>query len=200
MSKTWAVLFDLDGVLIDACEWHYQALNKALFEICNVQISENEHLSTFNGLPTKTKLEILEQQNRISTKQKAQIWEKKQEYTIDAIKNNSIVDNSKLELINALKAHGIKVGCVTNSISKTAILMLETINLLDKLNVIITNEDVQNSKPSPEGYLKAMNLLGSNPENTIIVEDSDKGFAAAQASGFAQIMPTAKCSVFRLPE
>ena len=50
------VIFDMDGVLVDACDWHKGALNKALLELCNYQISEKDHYSIFNGLPTKTKL------------------------------------------------------------------------------------------------------------------------------------------------
>ena len=53
--KIKLVIFDLDGVLVDACEWHRAALNKALLEICDYEISQEDHYSVFNGIPTKVK-------------------------------------------------------------------------------------------------------------------------------------------------
>ena len=71
-SKSWgqknpgkmikAILYDLDGVLVDATEWHYESLNAALKEVCGFIINRDEHISTFNGIPTMKKLEILNQQ------------------------------------------------------------------------------------------------------------------------------------------
>ncbi len=58
MTKITAVLFDLDGVLVDATEWHYEALNRAL-GLFGYSISRHDHLSTYNGLPTRKKLEML---------------------------------------------------------------------------------------------------------------------------------------------
>lgn len=62
MRKIKAILFDMDGVLIDAKEWHYEALNEAL-RLFGVEISRYDHLHTFDGLPTKVKLEMLGEQN-----------------------------------------------------------------------------------------------------------------------------------------
>ena len=53
-----AILYDLDGVLVDATEWHYESLNESLYEVAGFRLSRQEHLSSFNGLPTKKKLEI----------------------------------------------------------------------------------------------------------------------------------------------
>ncbi|MDS1346373.1 HAD hydrolase-like protein [Planktothrix agardhii] len=58
MCKISAILFDMDGVLVDATEWHYQALNRAL-HLFGFNISRYQHLSTYNGLPTRKKLEVL---------------------------------------------------------------------------------------------------------------------------------------------
>ena len=53
------ILFDLDGVLVDACEWHYLALNRALKECGLSEISEQDHVKKFNGLPTRVKLKMM---------------------------------------------------------------------------------------------------------------------------------------------
>jgi beta-phosphoglucomutase-like phosphatase (HAD superfamily) len=58
MTRIKAVIFDMDGVLIDAKEWHYEALNRAL-TVYGFGISRHDHLATYDGLPTNTKLEIL---------------------------------------------------------------------------------------------------------------------------------------------
>ena len=65
--KIKAVIFDMDGVLIDAKEWHYQALNKAL-AIVGEEIELSEHQSTFDGLPTKSKLDLLSESGRLPLK------------------------------------------------------------------------------------------------------------------------------------
>ena len=182
------VLFDLDGVLVDACEWHYEALNLALQEISNIEISRDEHVTTFNGLPTKTKLNILTEQGRLSEADHDEIWNRKQDVTEEVIRKNCLqnegIDNTKVKLFQGLKESGIRTGCVTNSIRRTATLMLESTGQLDEgLEILITNEDVKNPKPDPEGYTKAISHFGFDPEEVLIVEDSDKGFQAASESG-----------------
>ena len=69
-----AILYDLDGVLVDATEWHYESLNDALNEIAGFIIKRDEHISTFNGIPTMKKLEILQKQNRLDRSLFEKIW------------------------------------------------------------------------------------------------------------------------------
>ena len=192
------VLFDLDGVLIDACEWHYEALNLALQEVAGIMIERSEHESTFNGLTTKTKLNILTDQGRLDASDHDAVWSKKQDATEQVIVRSAYErggpDEVKIELIAGLNIEDISVGCVTNSIKKTTILMLNTAGLLGNgIEFIVTNEDVQNPKPDPEGYLKAISHFGFDPAEVLIVEDSDKGFQAASATG-AHVMRVANAT------
>lgn len=186
-----AILFDLDGVLVDACEWHYQALNKSLYKNCNITISREDHINTFNGLPTNTKLEILEKKGLIDKKQFKKIWKDKQSLTIDCIEENSSIDHQKIMLHEKLKSMGITIVCVTNSIRQTASLMLEKTGQIEYFKFIVTNEDVDNPKPSPECYEKARQKLSLEKEEILIVEDSDKGYEAAIKSG---------CNVLRVKD
>ena len=71
------ILYDLDGVLVDATEWHYESLNNALKEVVGFIIKREEHISTFNGIPTIKKLEILHNQGRLDRSLFDKIWEKK---------------------------------------------------------------------------------------------------------------------------
>src|SRR5215471_1446992 len=82
--KIEAVLFDLDGVLVDATEWHYEALNRAL-GLFGFSISRYEHLSTYNGLPTRKKLEMLSVETKLPASLHGLINRVKQAYTREEI-------------------------------------------------------------------------------------------------------------------
>lgn len=176
-----AILYDLDGVLVNATEWHYESLNLALKEIAGFEIGRDEHLSTFNGIPTNTKLDILNKQGRLQKEQFQQIWDLKQEKTFEVINNTAFIDNVKIRLHEGTS--NIRKVCVTNSISKSAKLMLEKTGQLKYMEFVISNEDVWCPKPYPEGYIKAMIRLDLHPDECMVVEDSPKGLEAAKWSG-----------------
>ena len=176
------VIFDMDGVLVDACDWHKDALNEALKETYNYVISNEDHYGVFNGLPTKVKLNKLTEMGIVQAGQHEMINDLKQEKTIQIIKQQAQRDESKIELFKWLKEENIKVACFTNSIRKTATLMLEKAGVYDLLDCFVTNQDVEKPKPDPEGYLKVLKLFKCNPDNAIIVEDSPKGLKAAYAT------------------
>lgn len=178
------VLFDLDGVLVDAPDWHFYAFNLALNEVVQWYIERDDHEKNFNGLPTKVKLRMLEKRGIVHESQFEKLESLKQEKVVEIIKNEiTEEDKPKVLLMKELWAHGIKIGCVTNSIRKTTELMLDRMGILQYFDVIITNEDVSLAKPNAEGYITAMDRLQSTPESTVIIEDSPKGIQAAKASG-----------------
>ena len=176
-----AILYDLDGVLVDATEWHYESLNEALYEVAGFRLSRQEHLSTFNGLPTEKKMKILNEQGRIDKKFFQSVWDLKQKKTLDVIRQFAFKDGVKRRLHEGTKTY--KKICVTNSIKESAFLMLEKTGQLEYMDEIITNEDVKEPKPNPEGYLKAISILKLNPSECMIVEDAEKGILAAKKSG-----------------
>ena len=176
-----AILYDLDGVLVDATEWHYESLNLALEQIKGFKIKREEHIQTFNGLPTIKKLEILFEQRRIEKNDFDSIWKKKQDLTIGVIEKSAFIDQTKIRLHNTTKSY--KKVCVTNSIRETALLMLEKTGQLEFMDFVISNEDVSLPKPSPEGYLQAISRLELKAEECMIVEDAPKGIEAGKSSG-----------------
>lgn len=177
-----AVLFDMDGVLIDAREWHYDALNQAL-ELFGLSISRESHLKRFNGLSTKKKLSMLTMDQELPVELHDVIEAVKQDRTLRIAAQKCFPNVAHQVLITRLKASGIKVGLVTNSIRKTTEFMLEYAGLLKFMDVIVTNEDVMEGKPSPEGYLLAMRTLGVEPKNCVVIEDGDYGVLAAKNAG-----------------
>jgi HAD superfamily hydrolase (TIGR01509 family) len=178
-----AIIFDMDGVLVDACDWHREAFNEALKHFYNYEISLEDHYKNFNGLPTKVKLEILEGRGIASREHFEAIENIKQEKTLEIIEKKAKYRQEKVELINFLKSKNIKVACYTNSIRKTASLMLDKTGVLSLLDLLITNQDVKKSKPSPDGYLLCLDKLNVTNKDVIIIEDSDKGIQAAKESG-----------------
>ena len=176
--KIKSILFDLDGVLVDACDWHYISLNRALEEVVGFCISREDHINTYNGLPTAVKLKMLGLDDATSKK----VWKAKQDYTLDTIRENGKIQHEKIELFNYLKDNDIKIACVTNSIRMTTHEMLRSTAQFKYIDIIITNEDVENNKPHPDCYDFAVKKLGVKPNGCIIVEDSPKGIEAANAS------------------
>jgi HAD superfamily hydrolase (TIGR01509 family) len=177
-----AVLFDLDGVLVNMPDGHYEALNKAL-ALFGAQIGREEHLQYFNGLPTRKKLEELENQGRLPKGLREFINNVKQKHTKDIIPKYCPPDYSKIILLQHLKDKGYTLACCSNSIKETLHLMLKSSHLFDFFDLIVGNDEVQNPKPHPETYLYAFQKLGVEPHECIIVEDAPPGIAAAKASG-----------------
>lgn len=182
MTSIKCVLFDMDGVLIDARDWHYDALNEALL-LFGLEISREDHLSRYNGLSTKKKLNMLTADGFLPLELHSVIEAVKQDRTLRIAAQKCFPNVGHQILITRLKAHGIKVGLVTNSIRKSSEFMLEYAGLLNFMDVVITNEDVTEGKPSPDGYILAMKKLGIQPSETLVIEDGEYGVQAATAAG-----------------
>jgi HAD superfamily hydrolase (TIGR01509 family) len=178
------VIFDLDGVLVDAKEIHYESLNKALSQIDKkFIISRHEHLTKYDGLTTKTKLNLLSTDKNLPTSTHEKIWSLKQDFTFDVIKEKLTDDVRLKNVLKKLKENGYKVYVASNSIRETIKLMLYKTGLIEYVDYYLANEDVKNTKPHPEIYLKAIIHAGVKPNETLIVEDSFHGRQAALDSG-----------------
>lgn len=182
MSNIKAVLFDMDGVLIDAREWHYEALNEVL-RIFGYEITRAMHEDRFDGLSTSKKLEMLSKEVGFPQHIHGMINRIKQDRTLRIAASKCFPNVAHQVLISKLKKQGFKVGVVTNSIRQTTEFMLTYAGILELLDVVITNQDVDKPKPNPDGYKLAIQKLDVLPSETIIVEDSPYGVAAGKASG-----------------
>ena len=176
------VIFDLDGVLVDARELHYEALNRALAGL-GFTISREEHLSTYDGLPTTKKLELLTENKGLQKENYNLIWEKKQEFTSSIINEEMTYDERLRGILSKLKSQGYIICVASNSIRESVKMMLIRKGLLEYIDFFYSNQDVNKPKPSSEIYLKCMIKAGVNPDQTVIVEDSHIGRKAAQSSG-----------------
>jgi hypothetical protein len=173
------IIFDLDGVLVEAKNIHFETLNKALGK--KYAIEWNEHLSMYDGLKTNQKLEMLTKYKGLPVEEYKRIWEDKQRYTLDALSN--LKPNTQLRIcMDILISYGYKLVVCSNSIRKTVLTVLSKFDIIDCFDLIISNEDVNNSKPHPEMYWNAMSKMGVLPEETLIIEDSPFGLLAASRS------------------
>lgn len=179
-----AILFDMDGVLIDAKEWHYEALNKAL-GLFGIEISYYDHLNTFDGLPTKIKLQMLSEQYYLPKELHDFINDMKQVYTKDIVYQKCHPMFHHEYALSKLHSEGFKIAVCSNSIRSSIELMMEKSGLKQYIDLIISNEDVEKSKPNPEMYIKAMECFGVTPNECVVVEDNPKGILAGKNSGAA---------------
>ena len=177
------VIFDLDGVLIDSRELHYDALNNALRKVGEQYvISREEHLSQYDGLNTTRKLKMLTEKKGLPISVYDQVWSDKQEATFNLIRGFK-KEYWLQEMFHKIKQRGYKIAVASNSIRETVKLSLISVGLIELVDYFVSNEDVSRAKPFPEMYWKCMTALNVLPKNTIIIEDSHIGRQGALDSG-----------------
>ena len=182
MKKIKAVIFDMDGVLIDAKDWHYEALNRALNHF-GYNINRYDHIVTFDGLPTRKKLEMLTLEQGLPIALHQLINELKQIYTTEIVHARCKPVFHHEYALSLLQSQGYKLAVASNSIRDSINLMMLKSGLAKYLDQIVSNQDVSIGKPNPEIYNKAIKLLSLTPQETLVVEDNEHGIAAARAAG-----------------
>ena len=183
MSTIKLIVFDLDGVLVDTKNIHFNALNNALKkEKIKYEISYDEHLKIFDGLTTKEKLQILLKRKVLKKNNLKNIIKFKNIYT-DAELKKSIKFNKKIYEIFKKLSKKYKVIVATNAIKKTLVTCIKKLKIQKYLFLSYSNQDVIFPKPHPQIYLKCMVDGGSKPKETLIIEDSHHGRQSALDSG-----------------
>lgn len=180
--KIKAIIFDMDGVLIEAKDWHYEALNRAL-GLFGYSISRYDHLVTYDGLPTRRKLEMLTLERGLPHGLHDFINEIKQLYTMEMIFTRCKPVFYHEYALSHLRAMGYRLAVASNSVRQTVQMMMDKSNLAQYLEFMLSNQDVSKAKPDPEIYTTAIQRFGLTPQECLIVEDNLNGIRAAQASG-----------------
>ena len=180
--KIKGVVFDMDGVLIDAKDWHYEALNRALNHF-GFNISRYDHLVTFDGLPTKDKLKMLSVEQGLPESLHSFLNDLKQSYTMELVNARCKPTFQHEFALSRLHHSGYKLGVASNSVRNTVTAMMEKSALAPYLQFQLSNEDVAHGKPAPDIYLKAAEKLGLEPHQCLVVEDNPKGVESAERAG-----------------
>lgn len=182
MTNIKAVIFDMDGVLIEAKDWHYEALNRAL-GLFGLEINRYDHLVTYDGLPTKSKLKMISMERGLPEKLHTFINNMKQIYTMEITYARCKPVFYHQYALSRLKHDGYRIVVCSNSIRRTVEVMMEQAKLIEYLDFSLSNQDVTQPKPHPEMYLTAIEQLGLLPNECLILEDNEHGIKAALASG-----------------
>ncbi len=177
-----AVIFDMDGVLIDAKDWHYEALNRAL-ALFGYEISRYDHLVTYDGLPTAKKLDMLTLERGLPKGLHRFLNDLKQKYTMEVIHAQCKPTFAHEYALSRLKAEGYKLAVASNSVRNTVESMMEKSMLRPYLDLLLSNQDVKKGKPDPEIYTTSIEKLGLMPTECLIVEDNPHGIKSARDAG-----------------
>ena len=185
-----AIIFDLDGVLVDTKQIHFEALNKSLKKYGFKQISIDDHTKIYDGLPTFEKLKILEKKKILSKKDFKKINTYKQKITVTILKKNIKKEKKILKIMQNLHKN-YKIAVATNAVKSTLKICLDKLGITKYVDYKLSNEDIKNPKPNPEIYLKIFIKFGIYPSEALIIEDSHYGREAAISSG-AKLLPIKK--------
>jgi kojibiose phosphorylase len=175
------VIFDLDGVLTDTAEFHYQAWQKlADEEDLPFSRQANEAL---RGVSRRDSLMQIIGSRPFSEAQIQEMMDRKNRYYSEFIHNITPADllPGSLNLLNELHQVGIKVAL--GSASKNARIVLERLGIADQMDAIADGYSVERSKPAPDVFLHAAAQLGLEPSQCVVVEDATSGIEAALAAG-----------------
>lgn len=198
MKKQYkAVIFDLDGVICHTDKYHYLAW-KALADRLGAYFDE-EINNRLRGVSRMESLEIVLERyvGTLTADEKQALAEEKNALYRELLKKMSPADLSGevKQTLEALRAGGLVLAI--GSSSKNTRFILERIGLDEYFDAISDGNNITNSKPDPEVFLKAAQFIGMSPENCLVVEDAKAGIDAAAAGGFdsAAIGDAVKCGL-----
>lgn len=185
--KKKAFIFDLDGVIVDTAKYHYLAWQKIANRL-GIDFT-HEHNELLKGVSRVRSLDIILELGKYeATQEDKDKWlvEKNEDYLtyITNMPEDEILEGV-VPVLQYLKEN--KQLIALGSASKNARPILEKVNILHFFDAIVDGNDVTNAKPDPEVFLKAAEMLGASPEDSIVFEDSVAGVQAANIAGMLSI-------------
>lgn len=184
MLNVKGVIFDLDGVICFTDKYHYQAWKK-MADAEGIEFNEqiNERL---RGVSRAESLEIILEKatKEYTQEEKNQMMEDKNNTYKELLVNMTPADLSPevKSTLEELRARGLKLAI--GSSSKNTKFILGQIGLGDFFDAISDGTNIKNSKPDPEVFLMAADMIGLKPEECLVIEDAEAGIDAAVAGGF----------------
>ncbi len=181
---TSAVLFDMDGVLVDSASLHVRAYQQ-VFREAGIEFSDAAQGAVHKG---KSRLEVIEiAAPKASSTVRQALFDAKPSAVTQLLRTAADVSMpGATRTVRALAERGVSTGVVTNSVAPE--IWLTAAEVLELMDVVITGNDVSSPKPSPEGYLLAAERLGVPPTACIAFEDSLDGWLAASRAGMRVVV------------
>ena len=177
MNKIKAVLFDMDGVIFDT-EREYLKEWEAIFKKYGYKMKKEIYISVMGRGRKKVKEIFKEKFGEDLPIDKMYI--EKDKMLKKAVENNKVpLKEGALELLEFLKENGYKIALATSAKRERVKIQVSHAKIENIFDAIVCSEDITNSKPDPEIFLKAAEKVCVNPENCIVIEDSEAGIKAA---------------------
>lgn len=176
-----AVVFDMDGLLIDSELITFQLYK----EVCS-KYGNSFDMAYYATLLGRNAAHIESSLAKYlgSSNKAVDVMKEVHESIETRIKESGIpLKKGVKELLEFLKGYGIKMAVATSSSRSRAVAVLGKCDLLDFFEVIVCGDEVKQSKPDPEIFLKAVEAVGGKPSNTIVIEDSESGIIGAHQGG-----------------
>lgn len=182
MKNLKAVLFDLDGTLIDSEYFHYECWNEVLGDY-GVQLDYSDWLKNYAGIPLPQNAKNLLTKYQINADLVA-VVKRREALTLERLKTKDVgLMPYTLEMIEFLDERKLLQAIVTSSPREDVEAIFDRNGLRKYFTLMITRSEVVQNKPDPEGYLKCCALLGIKKEECIVFEDTINGIKAAKAAG-----------------
>ncbi|EKD76219.1 MAG: hypothetical protein ACD_43C00188G0004 [uncultured bacterium] len=179
-----AVLFDLDGTLLDSEDLHYQAFKQALtdFGYDLNSVDQTQYVGSFRKM-----FEVIAHQFNLSDDLFEQIYQRKVELTTAWPANSVELVEGVISYLEYMKERAVPMGIVTNSESAYVQHVMTQLDLSHYFDHIVHAEHVVNPKPAPDSYRYGLDLLGLAPQSVLAFENTDGGITAAKSAGLAVI-------------
>jgi beta-phosphoglucomutase len=182
MQRPKAILFDLDGVLTDTSEYHYQSW-KRLADEEGIPFTRQENDDHLRGVSRKDSLTYLLKGRKVSDAKFQEMMDRKNSYYIELINKmtpNDLVPGGR-QLLQEIRQAGIKIAVA--SASKNSRTVLEHLNITDLLDGVADGYSVVNSKPAPDIFVYAAGILEIPTTDCLVIEDADAGVESAKTGG-----------------
>jgi HAD superfamily hydrolase (TIGR01509 family) len=176
-----AIIFDMDGVLVDSEQIKYKAIRMAFKELFNADLPENDINWIGKDEITNTKY-FMDMFNLKEDNSKV-IRKKRDNYNLLLMAGEVKPIMGSISFLKMITDNGLKTALLTNSIKEDVDGIINCFNLGKHFNFILSREDVRAPKPNPEGYLLALEKLKLKSEECIAIEDSPSGIKAAKSAG-----------------
>jgi beta-phosphoglucomutase len=180
-----AVIFDMDGVLVDSYRAHWQSWHFMADELGR-GLTEEQFVTTFG----RTSREIIAEHwgdNALTPEEIAEFDRRKEALYRELVAKDFPAMDGARELIRSLSAAGFRLAVGSSGPPENVALAVERLQAGDYFNALITGKDVTRGKPDPQVFLTAAQRLGVDPSQCAVVEDAPVGIAAANAAGMCSI-------------
>jgi beta-phosphoglucomutase family hydrolase len=175
-----AVIWDMDGVIADTAPYHLAAW-QAAFEKRGVSFTEDDFRLTFGQRNDTIIRDVLGAET--SQREIDAISREKEADYRHKVKDKLKPLPGAVELIKSLKEHGFRLALASSAPLENIQLIITTLGIDDCFQVIVSDKDVAEGKPSPQVFLLAAQRLGVEPKNCLVIEDAVAGVTAARRAG-----------------